>query len=159
MHLSVKGGTHGRGVFTDEPIPAMTRIITFTGPFLRYAETTPRTYALQIGPDLYIGASGGPDDFINHSCEPNAGFRIEGTTADLFSIRDIRAGEEILFDYATTLDEDDFTMVCQCGTPSCRKIIGDAKYLPENVWQKYVSLGILPAYVQASRELLEGTDR
>jgi uncharacterized protein len=159
MHLSVKGGTHGRGVFTDEPVPAETLIIRFTGPFLCHAETTARTYALQIGPDLYIGASGGPDDFINHSCEPNAGLRIEGTIADLYSIRDIQAGEEILFDYATTLDEDDFTMACQCGSPSCRKVIGDAKYLPENVWKRYESLGILPAYVQKSRQALEGTNR
>jgi hypothetical protein len=159
MHLSIKGGTHGRGVFTDEPIAAGTLIVTFTGPFLRYAETTPRTYALQIGPDLYIGASSGPDDFINHSCEPNAGFRIEGTTADLHAIRDIEAGEEILFDYSTTLDEDDFTMVCQCGTPSCRKVIGDAKYLPEKIWKKYETLGILPAYVRQSRQALEGKKR
>jgi uncharacterized protein len=159
MSLSVRAGTHGRGVFSDESIAAGTLIITFTGPFLRYADTTPRTFALQIGPDLYIGASGGPDDFINHSCEPNAGFRIEGTTAELHAIRDIAAGEEILFDYSTTLDEDDFTMACQCGTPSCRKVIGDAKYLPKKVWQKYQDLGILPAYIQRSRSELEGTEK
>ena len=107
-----------------------------SGPFLRYEQTSASTYALQIGPDLYIGASGGLDDFINHSCEPNAGLRIEGTTVDLHAIRDIAAGEEILFDYSTTLDEDDFTMSCQCGAPSCRETIGDGKYLPEDVWQQ-----------------------
>jgi uncharacterized protein len=151
MKLTVRQGTHGRSVFTEDPIPAATRIIRFSGPLLRYAETTPETFALQIGPDLYIGASGGPDDYINHSCEPNAGFKIEGTIADLYSIRDIAAGEEILFDYSTTLDEDDFTMSCRCGTPSCRKIIGDGKYLPESVWQKYLSLEIIPEYVRLRR--------
>jgi hypothetical protein len=150
---------HGRGVFTDEPIAAMTLIVTFTGPFLRYVETTPRTYALQMGPDLYIGASGGFDDYINHSCEPNAGFRIEGTKADLYAIRDIGTGEEILFDYATTLDEDDFSMACACGTPSCRKIIGDGKYLPDDVWDRYVELGIIPDYVRASRQALSAKRR
>jgi uncharacterized protein len=151
MSLIVKQGTHGRGVFAQDPIPAGTKIIRFTGPFLRYKETTPQTYALQIGPDLYIGASGGMDDFINHSCEPNAGFHIEGTTADLYAIRDIAPGEEILFDYSTTLDEDDFEMPCHCGQPTCRKLIRDGKYLPEDVWQKYLRLGILPEYVRQHR--------
>jgi len=152
MKLVVRQGTHGQGVFTEEPIAAATSIIRFTGPLLRHAETTAATLALQIGPDQYIGSSGGFDDFINHSCEPNAGFKIEGTVADLYAIRDIAAGEEILFDYSTTLDEDDFTMACQCGRPSCRKIIGDGKYLPHDVWQRYVGLGILPDYVLRRRE-------
>jgi uncharacterized protein len=147
MSLIVHEGLHGRGTFTTHPIAAGDLIITFTGPFLRYAETNVDTYALQIGPDLYIGESGGPDDFINHSCEPNAGFHIEGTRADLRAIRDIAAGEEIFFDYATTLDEDDFVMECRCGTPSCRGRIGDGKYLPEDVWQRYLRMGILPRYV------------
>lgn len=152
MKLAVRQGTHGRGVFAEEPIAEATLIIRFTGPLLRHAETTAHTLALQIGPDLYIGASGGLDDFINHSCEPNAGFRIEGTIADLYAIRNIAAGEEILFDYSTTLDEDDFTMACRCGRPSCRKLIGDGKYLPHDVWQRYLGLGILPEYVRKRRE-------
>jgi SET domain-containing protein len=154
MKLAVKNGTHGRGVFTEEPIRASSLIIRFTGPFLRYAETSAATYALQIGPDLYIGASGGFDDYINHSCDPNAGLRIAGTAADLYAIRDIAAGEEIFFDYSTTLDEDDFTMRCLCGAPGCRGTIRDGKYLPEDVWLKYVCLGIIPDYVQRSRSAL-----
>ncbi len=158
MKLVVRNGTHGRGVFAEEPIPASAWIIGFSGPFLRYAETSPSTYALQIGPDLYIGASGDQDDFINHSCDPNAGLRIAGTQADLYAIRDIAAGEEILFDYSTTLDEDDFTMSCLCGTPSCRRIIRDGKYLPEEVWRRYLTLGIIPSYVQRSRAALASRD-
>lgn len=154
MRLNIREGTHGRGVFAGEAIVAGGHIIRFTGPLLRYAQTTPQTYALQIGPDLYIGASGGADDFINHSCEPNAGFHIDGTEADLMAIRDIAQGEEIFFDYSTTLDEDDFEMVCQCGRPTCRKIIRDGKYLPEEVWERYVKLGIIPEYVRASRARL-----
>jgi SET domain-containing protein len=154
MKLVVKEGTHGRGVFTEEPIAAHELIIPFTGPVLRYAQTSPTTYALQIGPDLYLGASGGFDDLINHSCEPNSGLRIHGITANLYAIREIQAGEEILFDYSTTLDEDDFTMECLCGMPTCRKAIGDGKYLPETVWRRYLSLGIIPEYVQRSRAVL-----
>ncbi len=32
------------------------------GPLLRYSDTSADTLALQIGPDLYIGASGEADD-------------------------------------------------------------------------------------------------
>jgi SET domain len=156
MSLAIRKGTSGRGVFTDAPIAAGTLIMPFTGPLLRYAQTNADMYALQIGPDLYIGESGDFDDIFNHSCEPNAGIRIEGTRVDLWAIRDIAPEEEICFDYSTTLDEDDFTMPCQCGTPSCRKLIRDGKYLPEDTWQRYLSLGILPEYVRAHRSLLGG---
>jgi hypothetical protein len=126
-------------------------IAAFTGPFLCYAETNVDTYALQIGPDLYIGESGGVDDLFNHSCEPNAGVIISGTTAELRAIRAITPGEEIAFDYSTTLDEGDFTMVCRCGLPSCRGVIGDGRDLPQAVWDRYRTLGILPDYVIQSR--------
>ena len=46
MKLDVRQGTHGRGVFAGETIPAGTRIARFTGPFLRYAQTSASTYAL-----------------------------------------------------------------------------------------------------------------
>jgi SET domain-containing protein len=154
MRLIVKTSDLGRGVFAGEPIAAGELVIRFTGPMLRYAQTTPETYALQIGPDLYIGASGNEDDFINHSCSPNAGFRIEGTQADLYAIRKIEAGEEIFFDYSTTLDEDDFEMPCQCGQADCRKLIRDGKHLPEEVWERYLGRGIIPEYVQQSRKRL-----
>ena len=158
MSLEIRKGTHGRGVFTDAPIAAGTKIMPFTGPLLRYADTTAQTYALQIGPDRYIGASGGLDDIFNHSCEPNAGIRIDGDRVDLYAIRDIAPEEEICFDYSTTLDEDDFTMPCQCGTPSCRKLIRDGKYLPEETWRRYLSLDILPDYVRDHRSRLARRD-
>jgi hypothetical protein len=145
--LVTRRGKHGRGVFTDSRIDAGERILVFTGLFLRKADTTAKTLALQIGPNLYIGASGGLDDLVNHSCAPNAWVRIDGRAADLRALRIIEAGEEILFDYSVTLDEDDFTMQCLCGSTACRKTISDGKYLPEAVWRKYLDLGILPHYV------------
>ncbi len=156
MKLTVRRGTHGRGTFTEEPIAAGELIIRFAGPLLRYADTTPETLALQIGPDLYIGASGGPDDFVNHSCDPNAGVRVQDASAELFAIRAIEPGEEILFDYSTIIDEDDFSLSCLCGSPGCRKVIADGKYLPDDVWQRYSDLGMIPEYVRQSRLRLHG---
>ena len=151
MTLEVREGTEGRGVFAGEPIARGTLIAPFTGPFLRYEQTSVSTYALQIGPDLYIGESGGVDDLFNHSCDPNAGVMISGTSAELRAIRDIAPGEEIAFDYSTTLDEEDFTMDCRCGSPFCRGVIGDGSDLPPEVWERYRALGILPDYVVQSR--------
>ena len=151
MKLEVRAGTEGRGVFAGEQIAEGSLIAMFSGPFLRYAETTLDTYALQIGPDLYIGESGDVDDLFNHSCDPNAGVWISGTTAELRAIRAIGIGEEIAFDYSTTLDEGDFTMACRCGLPSCRGLVGDGRDLPQAVWERYRALGILPDYVVQSR--------
>ncbi len=151
MKLEVRETAHGRGVFAADRIPAGTLITPFTGPFLRYAQTDASTYALQIGPDLYIGGSGGVDDLFNHSCDPNAWVEIHGPSAELRALREILPGEEICFDYSTTLDEGDFTMRCECGAASCRGLIGDGRDLPAEVWGRYLSSGILPGYVQLSR--------
>ncbi len=80
----------GRGVFAVNAISSGTMIMRYTGAFLRQAQTTPQTLALQIGPDLYLGESGNADDFVNHSCDPNAGMKIIGTDVRLHAIRDIR---------------------------------------------------------------------
>jgi hypothetical protein len=48
--------------------------------------------------------------------------------------------------------EDDFEMTCRCGSTRCRGLVRDGKHLPEDVWRRYVALGIIPDYVQRSRE-------
>jgi hypothetical protein len=57
--------------------------------------------------------------FLNHSCEPNVGFR--GNVV-LVAMRDIGPAEELATDYALFDDCDD-QMTCQCGTASCRGVI------------------------------------
>jgi SET domain-containing protein len=146
MDLLIKQGVAGRGVFAGRPIRAGEAFLRFTGPLLRYEQTTPQTLALQIGPDLYLGGSGGFDDCVNHSCEPNAGLKIAGTDVTLIALRDIPAGEEISFDYSTTMDEDDFEMTCHCGRPTCRAVVRDFKHLPRPLRRRYAELGVVPEY-------------
>jgi SET domain-containing protein len=71
--------------------------------------------------------------YINHSCEPNCG--ISGLFT-LVAMRDIQAGEELLWDYDMTEDSD-WRMECKCGIPSCRKIIGAFGIMPESTRKKY----------------------
>jgi len=146
MNLRIQQGISGRGVFATQPIAAGLVILNFTGPLLRFSQTTPQTLALQIDRDLYIGASGGMDDLVNHSCDPNCGLIIRGTDVQLKTLRPIATGEEIFFDYSTTMDEDDFEFTCRCQSPACRKTIRDFKHLPATLRRRYRELGIVPSY-------------
>ena len=148
MSFFVKPCETGKGVFASLPLAAGSVIMKYTGPLLTYAQTTPETLALQIGPDMYIGESGQADDLVNHSCEPNAGMTIRGTDVQLIAIQDISPGEQITFDYSTTMDEDDFEFDCRCGAKNCRGKIRDFKHLPPNLQKQYNDLGVVPDYNQ-----------
>jgi len=118
---------HGRGVFAREKILAGESILTFAGPLLKRTEVREEDYHLQIGVDLYLGASGEADDYVNHSCDPNAGFR---NGLALVARRDIGAEEEITWDYSTAIDEDDFPgFACCCGAATCRGAVRSFRHL------------------------------
>jgi hypothetical protein len=148
MDFIVRECGTGRGVFAVARILARSVIMKYSGPLLKYEQTSPTTLALQIGPDLYIGESGQPDDFVNHCCDPNAGMLIHGLDVRLIAINDILPGQQITFDYSTTMDEDDFEFDCLCGSPKCRVRIRDFKHLPQKLRQHYGDLKIVPHYNQ-----------
>ncbi len=115
-------GPKGRGVFTQQAIAQGEYIAAFTGWVLKTAALTGALFALQIDHDLWLCSHGDQlDDCINHSCVPNAGF-LSGEPI-LFALRDIGPGEEITFDYATSIAEPGWTLACACGWPGCRKLI------------------------------------
>ena len=146
MKYFVRDCGTGRGVFAGEMIPGRSVIMRYSGPLLRYEQTSPATLALQIGPDLYMGESGAADDFVNHCCDPNAGMLINGQDVQLIALREIAVDEQITFDYSTTMDEDDFEFDCLCGSPLCRGRIRDFKHLPAIVKNRYFKLGVVPSY-------------
>jgi SET domain len=112
----------GRGVFTPEPIAKGSRILAFQGWILRSAELTDDLLAMQVGPDEWLCSDGSLlDDCVNHSCEPNGGF-LEGDPV-LYALRDIAAGEEIGWDYSTSIAEPGWTLECRCSSPSCRGVV------------------------------------
>jgi SET domain-containing protein len=115
-------GGKGRGVFAVVPIARGDLVAPFTGWTLATSQLTDDLFALQIGHDLWLCSHGDQlDDCINHSCDPNTGFT--GGAPVLFALRDIAAGEEIGFDYSTSISETGWTLDCACGSPHCRKLI------------------------------------
>jgi SET domain-containing protein len=112
----------GRGVFARAAIARGELVAAFTGWILSTHELTDDLFALQIDHDRWLCSHGDQlDDCINHSCEPNTGFLCGETV--LFALRDIAPGEEISFDYATSIAEPGWTLECACGSPGCRKLI------------------------------------
>lgn len=135
MKVYIKSSAqHGRGVFARVPIRAGERILVFHGPLLTRAQVRDADYHLQIGDDLYLGASGEADDYVNHSCAPNAGFR-EGLV--LVARRDIPVDEEITWDYSTAIDEADFAgFDCECGAADCRGAVRSFRHLDRDTQER-----------------------
>jgi SET domain-containing protein len=107
--------------------------------------------ALQIDDDFYLAPRSAADVedmsvFINHSCDPNVGFRGQVVYV---AMRDIRAGEELCHDYAMERS-DDYTLNCHCGSPLCRgKVSGEDWKLPE-LQQRY--RGYFSLYIETKIE-------
>jgi hypothetical protein len=52
-------------------------------------------------------------------------------------MRPIMAGEELVYDYEMIEDSDWWRMQCQCGRPTCRKVIGAYRNLPAEHRARY----------------------
>ena len=87
---------------------------------------------------------GPPGVFVNDSCAPNAGIRDD---VRLVAITEIRDGDEIFYDYSTTMSENHWTLVCLCGSSLCRGKIGDFKDLPRWTRHRYLRIGIVQSYL------------
>ena len=140
-------GNLGTGLFAGRDISKGEEILRFTGPLISFAEAVSKgdkeCYPLQIDRNSYIDLE--PlGCFVNHSCEPNAGIVNDES---LVAIRDIRLGEEIRYDYSTTMDEEHFTMGCRCGSKHCRGTVTDFKELPNPVREKYLQMRVVMAFI------------
>ena len=91
---------NGYGVLAGQNFEAGDIICEFRGQLYSRAEL-PQPYDsvdnlyVQIGDSLYMGPSGEVDDFFNHSCDPNAGLRIDGQKVWLIAIKNIAQGAEL----------------------------------------------------------------
>jgi hypothetical protein len=117
---------HADGVYTTTPIKKKQVVIRYTGTQLtkeqadEIYEDSPRTYLFGIGNGDHVVDGDGIAAFINHSCDPNCETdEIDGRIL-VIAIRNIAAGEELVYDYNLYDGEPDDPAPCHCGTKKCR---------------------------------------
>jgi len=130
--LEVRGSeVHGRGVYARGDIAVGEPVLTFGGVLVAAASVADELYALQVGRELWLVTPPGAEsveDYLNHGCEPNLGF-VDGSLT-LHALRPIRAGEEVLWDYSTSMCEPGWSVACMCGAGGCRGRIASFCDLP-----------------------------
>lgn len=128
-----KADGSGNGIFTLQPLNKGELVAVFGGvvyewdTFINLPDRD-RSLCLQVEDRLFLVPRPiGEGDYVNHSCNPNAG--LSGQIG-LVALRDIHPGEEVCFDYAMcdTMPYDEFN--CECGQSNCRGSVSG------NDWQK-----------------------
>ncbi|XP_019845738.1 histone-lysine N-methyltransferase Su(var)3-9 isoform X1 [Bactrocera dorsalis] len=141
----------GWGVRTEKPLRKGEYVCEYVGEIITSEEANDRgltydaigrTYLFDLdyntsGESVYtIDAAlyGNISHFINHSCNPNLAvfpFWINNLDINMprlafFSLRPIKAGEELTFDYVRT-DYENLSAAekvsCRCGAENCRKVL------------------------------------
>jgi SET domain-containing protein len=157
--LKIVETSNGKGVVALQPIKSGDFVINFCGPILS-GDNLPSPYSsvddhyVQVGDNLYMGPSHKEDDYINHSCNPNCRLISEGGQFYLEAIRDIKANEEVTWDYSTYIDEatraqdlKGWVMECTCGSTACRKEVGDFRFLPKETTSLYIQKDMFPDFI------------
>ena len=141
--------TGDKGVFAKAPIARHEFLVAFGGMFVTQDsldELSHHTavHGIQIEDHLFLVPEElGEADYMNHSCEPNAG--LSGQII-VVALRDIAADEEVCYDYAMSdgSDYDEFTCLCLAAT--CRGTITGADWRIPQLWDTYA--GYFSPYIQ-----------
>lgn len=130
----------GRGGYATRDIKKGERLIEYVGERISWAESDRRyddtkvkrhhTFLFTVNKRTVIDAAHDGNDarFINHSCDPNCEAIDEKNRIYIHSMKPIRKGEELVYDYGyardkNTTEEDEKLYVCKCGSPRCRGTI------------------------------------
>lgn len=116
---------HGTGGFARRDISAGARVIEYVGEKISASESLRRCeannqfiFALDDESHLDGDVPQNPARFLNHSCAPNCESALEDSRIWIVALRDIRAGEEITFNYGYDLT-DYREHPCRCGAGNC----------------------------------------
>ena len=153
----------GRGLFAKDRISKGEIVVVKGGVVMTRAQRDKVEERLgpaeiQVTEDLFIGPTAqkereGGMMHLNHSCEPNIG--VQGQIV-FVTLRDIGKGEELTFDYATT-DDEPYEMQCNCGAPTCRKLITGLDWMKEEIQQRYD--GYFSWFIQRRIDAQKSTQR
>jgi hypothetical protein len=125
----------------------------------------PNFYVMALSGGYYIDARvfANQSRFINHSCAPNCkvmSVNVKGRIRNgIYSIRDIKAGEFLCYDYHFDTKQGD-RFSCRCGAPNCRGTMKGGKK-DDNATKKVTTWKEIRAQYEADKTFLEelkGTD-
>jgi hypothetical protein len=146
FHPRLKIGTsqiHGHGLFCSERIYGGELVMVWGGRIFSREDVlsgkAKRNSISGLCAGLYLGQAIGnpdnPDEFLNHSCDPNLWMRDEVT---LIARRSIAPGAEITADYALWEFDDDWMLKpCACGSPLCRRVITGGDWRSKEIQRRY----------------------
>ena len=134
----------GKGLIATEPIAAGELISDFTdgtGKYLTWwgvsrNEDKCTHFVIQVSDFFYYAKVNGPEkgDPINHSCDPNCGFK---GLLRIVAMRDIASGEEITIDYAMTEADFWYRLECDCQSKNCRGVMKGTDWRNKDLQKKY----------------------
>jgi len=151
----------GKGVFAKKLISKGETICFMEGELMSLDEMINRVDSnlengsdpLGVDDETYLDLEELPRS-INHSCCPNA--FIKGKN-ELIALKNINKGEEITYDYSTTMDDNRekiestggtlWTIKCRCGNKDCRKRINQFKTLPFEKQRYYIENKLAPDFI------------
>lgn len=117
---------HAAGCYTTSKIRKGKFVVEYTGPRISQQKadeiydgrSTTYLFGLQNSKQIIDGH--GAAMFINHSCDPNCETdEIDGHVW-VIAIRDIKAGEELTYDYMLYDGDEGDPAPCYCGSTKCR---------------------------------------
>jgi uncharacterized protein len=116
---------HGLGGFAETDLACGATVVEYSGERITKAESVRRCeqgnsfiFALDDEFDLDGSVASNPARFLNHSCAPNCAAERRDGRIWIVALRDLKAGEEITFNYGYTLDEYR-EHPCHCGAATC----------------------------------------
>ena len=132
-----KSGVHGYGGFAKRDLKKGTRVTEYLGDRISHKEADQRyedhdesdnhTFLFIVDKRTVIDAGVGGNNarFINHQCDPNCESTIEKGRVWIETIRDVKKGEELGYDYQIGREKNDPENVeeiyaCRCGSAKCR---------------------------------------
>ena len=132
-----RSGVHGKGVFALRDLAEGETLIEYVGEVISWDEAQERhphdpndpnhTFYFHVNEDRVIDAlfGGNSSRWINHSCDPNCEADEDNDRIFIKAIRNIKAGEELNYDYGLIIDEPYTKKLkaeypCWCGSAQCR---------------------------------------
>ncbi len=147
-----KSKIHGHGIIATKNIKKNTKVIEYIGEKVLKSEgdkrsaqrigmylnskTTGSVYIFELNKKYDIDGSPKYNKarYINHSCDPNCEVEIVKGHIWISSIKNIKEGEELSYDYGYEFDKDDYKdHICKCASKNCLGFI-----ISSDDWGKYL---------------------